>query len=458
MKILILGAGQVGSAIAEILTNESNDVTIIDQNDKTLASMRDKFDIQVVHGKASHPNVLRRAGAQDTDMIIAVTSNDETNMIACQIAYTLFQTPVKIARLRSSAYMTRQKLFGPDHIPIDVIINPEQLVTNNIKRLIQYPGATQVLDFAGGKVELVTAKAEYGAEMIGHALKDLVKFKPNLESRVAAIFRNNRAIIPDGNTIIEQGDEVFFIAAKDQIKNVIEELQPEQSNDYRTIMIAGGGNIGERLAEALETRHNVKIIELNPERAVHLANHLSKALVLKGSASDEGLLREENISSIDLFIAVTNDDEANIMSCLLAKKLGADKVMTLINNPSYADLVQGGKIDIAISPKLATISSLLAHIRKGDIARVYSLRRGSAEAIEVIAHGDKITSHVVGRQIDEVKLPKSASIGGVVRGEELLIAHHDLVIEENDHVIVFIADKSEVCDIEKLFEVTLSFF
>ncbi|MDY7025285.1 MAG: Trk system potassium transporter TrkA [Pseudomonadota bacterium] len=458
MKILILGAGQVGCAIAEILANENNDVTVVDDDEKTLAQLREKLDIQVVLGKASHPNVLRKAGAKDTDMLIAVTSSDETNMIACQIAYTLFKTPKKIARLRSSSYMTRQTLFGKDHIPIDVIINPEQLVTNQIKRLVQYPGATQVLDFADGKVELVATKAEFGAEMIGHELRDLVKFNPNLESRVAAIFRNNQPIIPEGTTVVEQGDEVFFIAAKDQIKNVIEELQPQHSSKYRNIMIAGGGNIGERLAEALETRHNVKIIELNADRTVHLANHLSKALVLRGSASDETLLVEENISSIDLFIAVTNDDEANIMSCLLAKKLGADKVISLINNPSYADLVQGGKIDIAISPKLATISSLLAHIRHGDISRVYSLRRGSAEAIEIIAHGDQKTSKVVGRQINQIDLPKSASIGAIVRGDELLIAHHDTVIESDDHVIVFIADKSDVKAIEELFHVAFTFF
>lgn len=457
MKILILGAGQVGSTIAEILATENNDVTLVDKSEKSLRDLHEQLDIRTIVGKASHPQVLRQSGAADADLLIAVTSSDEVNMVACQIAYTLFRTPKKIARLRSSAYMTRTKLFGKDHIPIDVIISPEQIVTNHIKRLVQFPGALQVTDFANGRIQMAGVKAYAGGQMIGHQLRDLAKHLPDVETRVAAIFRHDKAIIPVGDTVIEGGDEVFFIAGRNDIQKVIHEMQPAEA-EYKRVMIAGGGNIGERLAEAIETRFNVKLIEYNRERAVQLSNNLVKTLVLHGSASDKKLLQEENIQAADAFIAVTNDDEANIMSCLLAKRLGARKVMTLINNPAYVDLVQGENIDVAISPKQSTIGSLLTHIRRGDIVNVHSLRRGAAEAMEIIVHGDKNTSKVAGRKIEEIDLPHSANIGMIARGDEVLVAHHDTVLQNDDHVIVFVANKKDVPDVEKLFQVSFSFF
>ena len=457
MKIIILGAGQVGGTLAEHLASEANDITVVDTDGDRLRDLGDRLDIRTVQGRGSFPHVLRQAGADDADMLVAVTSSDETNMIACQVAYTLFHTPTKIARIREAAYLTRAGLFDNDAIPVDVLISPEQVVTNYIKRLIEYPSALQVIDFAAGKVQLVAVKAYYGGPLVGQQLRQLRAHMPNVDTRVAAIFRRDRPIIPQGDTVIEADDEVFFIAAKAHIRAVMGEMR-RLDESYKRIIIAGGGHIGERLAEAIENRYQVKIIEMNPARCRYLSDTLDNTVVLQGSASDRDLLMEENIDNADLFLALTNDDEANIMSSLLAKRLGAKKVMTIINNPAYVDLVQGGEIDIAVSPQLATIGTLLAHVRRGDIVSVHSLRRGAAEAIEVVAHGDSKSSKVIGRAIRDIDLPSGTTIGAITRGEDVLIAHDATVIESGDHVVMFLVDKKHIRDVERLFQVGLSFF
>ena len=458
MKIIILGAGQVGGTLAEHLASEANDITVVDTDGERLRDLGDRLDIRTVQGRASLPNVLRQAGADDADMLVAVTNSDETNMVACQVAYTLFHTPTKIARVREAAYLTRgQELFDNDAIPVDVLISPEQVVTNYIKRLIEHPGALQVIDFAEGKAQLVAVKAYYGGPLIGQQLRQLREHMPNVDTRVAAIFRRDRPITPRGDTVIEADDEVFFIAAKANIRAVMSEMR-RLDESYKRIVIAGGGQIGERLAEAIESRYQVKIIEMNPARCRYLSDTLDSTVVLQGSASDRDLMLEENIADADVFLALTNDDEANIMSSLLAKRLGAKKVMTIINNPAYVDLIQGGDIDIAISPQLATIGTLLAHVRRGDIVSVHSLRRGAAEAIEAIAHGDSRSSKVIGRSIGEINLPPGTTIGAIIRDEEVLIAHDSTVINAGDHVILFLVDKKHIRDVEKLFHVGLSFF
>ena len=458
MKIIILGAGQVGGTLAEHLASEANDITVVDTDGERLRDLGDRLDIRTVQGRASLPNVLRQAGADDADMLVAVTNSDETNMVACQVAYTLFHTPTKIARVREAAYLTRgEELFDNDAIPVDVLISPEQVVTNYIKRLIEHPGALQVIDFAEGKAQLVAVKAYYGGPLIGQQLRQLREHMPNVDTRVAAIFRRDRPITPRGDTIIEADDEVFFIAARANIRAVMSEMR-RLDESYKRIVIAGGAQIGERLAEAIERRYQVKIIEMNPARCRYLSDTLDSTVVLQGSASDRDLMLEENIADADVFLALTNDDEANIMSSLLAKRLGAKKVMTIINNPAYVDLIQGGEIDIAISPQLATIGTLLAHVRRGDIVSVHSLRRGAAEAIEAIAHGDSKSSKVIGRSIGEINLPPGTTIGAIIRDEEVLIAHDSTVINAGDHVILFLVDKKHIRDVEKLFHVGLSFF
>ena len=457
MKIIILGAGQVGGTLAEHLAGEANDITVVDTDGDRLRVLSDRLDIRTVQGKGSFPTVLRQAGADDADMLVAVTNSDEVNMIACQVAYTLFHTPTKIARVREPAYLTRTGLFDNEAIPIDVLISPEQVVTNYIKRLIEYPGALQVIDFADGKAQLVAVRAYYGGPLVGQQLRQLREHMPNVDTRVAAIFRRDRAIMPQGDTVIEDDDEVFFIAAKADIRAVMSEMRRLEEG-YKRVVIAGGGNIGERLAEAIESRYQVKIIEMNPARCRYLSESLESTIVLHGSSSDRDLLVEENIKDADIFLALTNDDEANIMSSLLAKRLGARKVMTLINNPAYVDLIQGGEIDIAISPQLATIGSLLTHVRRGDIESVHSLRRGAAEALEVIAHGDGRSSKVVGKAIKDISLPSGASIGAIIRDDRVLIAHDVSVIESGDHVILFLMDKKHIRDVERLFQVGLTFF
>jgi len=457
LKIIILGAGQVGGTLAEHLASEANDITVVDTDGDRLRALGDRLDIRTIQGRGSFPTVLRQAGADDADMLVAVTNSDETNMVACQVAFTLFHTPTKIARVRESAYLTRSGLFDNDAIPVDVLISPEQVVTNYIKRLIEYPGALQVIDFADGKAQLVAVRAYYGGPLVGQQLRQLREHMPNVDTRVAAIFRRNRPITPQGDTVIEADDEVFFIAATGHIRAVMSEMR-RLENDYKRVVIAGGGQIGERLAEAIESRYQVKVIEMNPARCRHLSDSLDSAIVLQGSASDRDLLLEENIADADIFLALTNDDEANIMSSLLAKRLGARKVMSIINNPAYVDLIQGGDIDVAISPQLATIGSLLSHVRRGDIVSAHSLRRGAAEAIEIVAHGDSRSSKVVGRMVEEIALPSGTTIGAVVRDEQVLIAHDDTLIESGDHVILFLVDKKHIRDVERLFQAGLTFF
>lgn len=456
MKIIVLGAGQVGSSVAANLAKEANDVTVVDVDATRLQNLQDRLDIRTVVGQGAHPEVLRRAGAEDADMILAVTNSDETNMVACQVAYTLYHTPTKIARVRSAEYLTHPQLFSYDALPVDVIISPEQIITDYVQRLIEYPGALQVVDFAGGRVRLVGLKAYYGGPLVGHALRTLRDHIPDIETRVAAIFRRGKPILPEGSTVIEADDEVFFIAARKNIRAVMSELR-RLDKVCKRVVIAGGGNIGTRLAKALESKYQVKVIDHNTERTRTLSESLERTIVLLGDAADEELLVEENIENTDVFVAVTNDDEANILSAMLAKRLGARKVLALINRASYVDLVEAGEIDIAISPHQATIGSLLAHVRRGDVVVVHSLRRGAAEAIEAVAHGDSKTSKVVGRAIEDVKLPPGTTIGAVVRGDEVLIAHHDTVINAEDHVILFVVDKKRIADVERLFQVGVTF-
>jgi trk system potassium uptake protein TrkA len=458
MKIIIIGAGQVGGTLAENLAGEKNEITIIDSDQQTLSNLQDRLDLQVVCGIGSHPDILKKAGAEDADMLIAVTNSDESNMMACQVAHSLFKTPTKIARVRSEQYIIYQdQLYQHKDIPVDHLIAPEQLVTTAIKRLIDYPGALQVVEFADGRASLVAVKAYYGGLLVGYALSALKEHMPNVDTRVAAIYRRGRPIRPLGSTVIEADDEVFFIADTKHIRAVMSELQKLESS-YKLIMIAGGGLIGAGLAKRLENKHNVKLIEYSAQRAEYLASTLDNTIVFQGDASDASLLSEEGVERVDAFIAVTNDDEANIMSAMLAKRMGAAKAMVLIQRSAYVDLVQGGDIDIAFSPQQATISALLTHIRRGDIVNVHSLRRGAAEAIEAIAHGDEQTSKVVGKQIKDIKLPPGTSIGAVVRADQVLIAHSDTVILANDHVILFLVDKKFIGDVEKLFQPSALFF
>jgi trk system potassium uptake protein TrkA len=451
VKIVILGAGQVGRSAAHSLSREeANEVTVVDLDEDILRNLQDRLDIRTVAGNASYPTVLEAAGAPEADIIVALTSSDEVNMMACEIAYTLYRTPTKIARIRSAEYTSRPELFSDDALNVDVFISPEQLVTEYVERLIKYPGALQVLDFADGKVQLVGVRALKGGPLVGQRLRELPEHLPKAEARVVAIYRAGRSVPPEGDTVIESGDEVFFLAARADIKRVMSEMR-KQDDPVKKVVIAGGGNIGFRLARALEKSSQVKLIERDLRRARKASELLENAIVLNGDAADEELLIEENIDSADVFAALTNSEEANILSAMLAKRLGAHKVMALINKPSYADLIESGSIDIAISPQTITIGSLLAHVRRGDVVRVHSLRRGAAEALEAVVHGDENSSRVVGRRVEEIILPEGTSIGAIVRGEEVMMAHHDTVVQADDHAILFLSDRRHLEAVERLF-------
>lgn len=457
MKITILGAGRVGGSVAENLVGETNDITVVDSDPERLKYLQDRFDLRTVCGNAAEPRILRQAGLEDAEMLLAVTPSDAVNMVACQLAKTMFNVPTKIARIRSSDFRHHDPDFLTQHFGVDFAISPEDILTQRLRQLLEYPEALQVLDFAGGKARMVAMRARQGGLLVGCPLCDLPKHLPAVDIRVAAIYRDNRAIFPDGDTVVAENDEVFFIAPAEQIRLVARELR-NIDRSVRRVMIAGGGNVGYRLARTIENDFQVKLIEANPARAEWLAQKLQKTLVLRGEATDEDLLDDENVGEMDVFLALTNDDEDNIMSSLLAKKIGARKVIALINRGSYVDLLQGGKIDIAVSPSQMMIGSLLAHIRRGDMAAVHSLRHGAAEAFEAVAHGDAKTSRLVGRRLGQISFPAGASVGALVRGEQVLMAHHDLQVHSGDHLIVFVANRRLVPKVEKVFEVGFGFW
>lgn len=456
MNILILGAGQVGSSVAGILSDEANSITVVDTDPEALQLLREHYDIRSVTGFASHPAVLARAGAETADMLLAVTDNDETNIVACQIARHMFQISTRLARVRSRSYLEEDGLFSAKHLGVGELISPEQIVTDHIERVIRHLGTLQVLDFADGKVLMVALQAHHGGPLVGRELRTLSDHLPDIDARVAAIYRSGGAIIPDGDTVIEADDEVFLVAAREDIRKVMAELGSDEGR-ARSIILAGGGNIGRRLAHALESDHAVKLIERDRQTRRALAQELDRTLILQGDAVDEELLLDENIGRTDVFCAVTNDDQANILSAMLAKRLGAKKVMALINRGgTYVNLVQGNNIDVAISPSQATIGILLARVRRGDVVAVHSLRHGAAEAIEAIAHGTRSTSRVVGREVGAIQLPPDTTITTLVRDGEVLMAHHDMLIEPDDHLILFLLDKKRVPEVEQLFQVSES--
>ncbi|MEW6165889.1 MAG: Trk system potassium transporter TrkA [Pseudomonadota bacterium] len=475
MRIVILGAGQVGASVAEALSSEANDITIVDQNREALADLADRLDVRTLVGNAAYPSVLKQAGIEDADMLVAVTQSDQTNLVACKIARSLFNVTTRIARLRSSDFLD-PVLLDNDNFAVDYAICPEQDITDYIVKLIEFPEALQVLEFAGGRVGLVGVRAYQGGLLVGKPIRAMREHLPKeVDARVAAIFREHQPIDPDGHTVIEPGDEVFVIAAAEHMRPVMRELRRMQQ-PVRRVMIAGGGNIGARVAGVLERDYQVKVVERDRQRAETIAAQLAQTLVLAGEATDEKVLVEENIDEMDMFLALTNDDEDNIMAASLAKRLGCQRVLALINRRAYADMVQGGPIDIGLSPAQVSIGTLLTHVRRGDVARVHSLRRGAAEALELVAHGDAKSSKVVGRRIEELPKIKGVHIGAIVRTAEpfdiiggdgmprgrtdqsVIIPHHDTVIESGDHVIVFCTRKPQVREVERLFQVGLMFF
>lgn len=463
MKILILGSGQVGSTVAQELASlPGNDVTIIDINETALQNIGSKLDVQTLLGNGASPFMLKRAGAEDADLLLALTRSDETNIVACKIAADVFNIPGRIARVRSTDYLdyrTGKEQSSLDMFDITESISPEELVTERLSGLLSYTSALQVLRFADDKARMVVVQARKGGLLVDKEISQINQHLPEgVDCQICAIYRNNRLIVPSAQTVIIEGDEVFFVAGTENVKIMMRELRPNEQRNRR-IMIAGGGNIGYRLAKQLEGDMDIKIIEYSKSRADWLAEHLDSTLVLLGSASDETLLEQEYIDEIDVFCALTNDDENNIMSSLLAKNLGAKRVVTIVNRSSYVDLLEGNKIDIVVSPHLVTIGSILAHIRRGDVVAVHPLRRGTAEAIEVVVHGDKQTSALVGRRVSEIKWPQGCHFAALVRGDEVVMGHkEDAEMADGDHIIFFVSRRRVLRELEKLIAVKMGFF
>ncbi len=451
MKILILGAGMTGSSVAEAFANEENDIVVVDFKQDLLDALKDRYDIATVTGNAAHPSVLEQAGIDNTDIVIAVTESDETNMLACLIIKALHPRPKTIARVRAIDYLKRPGLFGTEGLPIDIVISPEHIVMESIRNLVEFPGALHVSEFAGGLVRLFSVKVVENGFLTGKKIRTLKERLSDSKTRVVAIFRNGKPLCVSGDVSVEPDDEVFFVAPSQEVKRVLKALDKLEA-PIKRVIIAGGGHIGKRLALALEKDHQVKLIEKDPVRAHKMANELNNTVVLLGDCANENLLLDESIDSADLFCAITNNDGVNIVSASLAKSLGARKTICLLNQNSYTKLVPGTGIDVTVLPNQETLGSILKHVRRGDVAQVTSLCGGTAEAIEAIAHASNEENSVVGRSVDSIKFPPGIVMGALIRNSEVIPIHHDTVFAENDHVVMFAMDKKLVSNIEQTFK------
>ena len=395
--------------------------------------------MRTVTGNAAFPSVLAEAGVETADLIVAVTQSDQSNLVACKLAHSRFGVPTRIARLRSPDFLD-PVLLSTDNFAVDFALCPEQEISDYIGKLVEYPEALQVVEFAEGRLTMVGLRAYEGGLLVGKPIRAMRGHLPSgVDARIAAIFRDTRAINIDGDTVVQAGDEVFLLAATEHIRTVLKELRRMQK-PVRKVMIAGAGNVGARVAGRLEGRCEVKVIESRPARAALVAGWLHRTLMLTGEATDETLLAREDIGSMDMFLALTNDDENNIMAASLAKRLGCRRVLALINREAYADMVQGGPIDIGLSPAQVSIGGLLTHVRQ------------AAEALELVVRSERGSSRVVGRRIEELPEIHGASIAAVVRGERVIIPHHDTLIEAGDHVVVFCTRKRYIASVEKLFQ------
>jgi len=440
-----------GSSVAQALASEENDIVVIDFKQELLDALKERFDIATVTGNAAHPSVLELAGVHNTDIVIAVTDSDETNMLACMIINALYNRPKTIARVRAIDYLKNPKLFGLNGIPVDIVISPEQIVMESIRNIIEFPGVLHISDFAGGLVRLFSVKVVADGVLTGKKIKTLKERLSDGKTRVVAIFRQGKPLCVTGEASIETGDEVFLVAPRKEVRRVLTELNKLEA-PLKRIIIAGGGHVGKRLALALENDHQVKIIEKDPKRAKIIANDLGNTVVLLGDCADEALLLDESIDSADLFCAITDNDGVNIISTSLAKSLGARNTICLLNNNSYTKLLPGTGIDVTVLPNQETLGSILKHVRRGDVAQVSSLCGGTAEAIEAIAHDNNGEESVVGRRVDTIDFPAGIVMGALIRNGEVISIHHDTVFKEGDHVVMFAMDKKLVANIEQTFQ------
>jgi len=458
MKVIVCGAGQVGFNIARHLALENNDVVVVDNSPELVKRVRDTLDAKGIIGHAASPELLEEAGAMDADLIIAVTFSDEVNMIACQVAHSLFNIPTKIARVRQQFYLDPMwaNLFSPDSLPIDVIISPEMEVARAIYRRLQVPGAFEMIPLVDDKIRLLGVRCQDDCPIVNTPLRQLTQLFPDLNIVIVGIMRDNKALIPDSSDQMYPGDEVYFVVDSSQVSRAMSVFGHEEP-EARRMVIFGGGNIGMFLAQEIEQNSggvNLKIVESIKSRAETIVGGLDRAMVIHGDVLDPVILEETNVGAAEAVIAVTNDDETNILSALLARRYGCQRTVALINKSTYEPLFGSLGIDVAVSPRNITISTILQHVRRGRIHAVHTLREGFGELIEAEALD---TSDLVGIPLRDVKLPKGVIVGAIVRDGEVICPRGATVVEPKDRVVLFAAAEM-VRKVEKMFSVQLEYF
>ncbi|MCD6547920.1 MAG: Trk system potassium transporter TrkA [Thermodesulfobacterium sp.] len=444
MRVIIVGAGEVGYNIAKFLIHEEIDVVIIDRDGEKLKKISEELDIATIEGEGSDPSVFKEAGAKNADILIAVTNSDETNMIACLLGKAMFDIKRRIARIRNPDYFFNKELLGKDYLDIDPAINPEFETAKAILRILEIPFATEVIEFEGGKIVVAGLKIPTQSKVNNKELKYLRSII-NKDFIIGIVKRNEDIIVPRGEDVIKEGDVVYIPLKKEEAMEIAKAFDipvfPTQK-----IMIVGGGRIGYYIAKELEGKVDVKIIEKNEEKCKFLSKNLSKALILYGDGTDKDLLLEENIKDMDAYITVSGNDEMNIMGALLAKKLGVKKVIALVNKPDYIPLAYELGVQSVLSPRLLTASIILRYLRKGDVLSLTAVAENKVEIMEVLG---SYKSSIVNKALKDIKFPKNAVIGAIVRGGEIIIPKGEDIIKEGDKLVIF-ALKDSIKDVEKL--------
>ncbi|MBW2182968.1 MAG: Trk system potassium transporter TrkA [Deltaproteobacteria bacterium] len=454
MNFIIAGAGEVGYHLASRLSQEKMDVVVIEKDEGKVKHVIDTLDVQTIHGSGSSVEILKQAGIEDADMLIAVTDSDEVNMISCLVASAQTKVPIKIARIRNPEYAQDIGILGEKNLNIDLTINPEQEMVRTISRLVEIPDATDVVEFAEGRVRITGIKVDPNSYVIGKKLKNLDKENEKHDIIIAAIFRDDKVIIPRGDDIIQENDLVYAVTEASKILTITNYFKEKERHTQR-VMILGGGEIAVELAQRFEKKNiKTKIIEHNEQRCLEIAEKLEKTIVLRGDGTDRELLEEENIKDVDVFITISESEQTNILVSLLAKRLGAKKVISLINNLTYTSLVSNIGVDVVISPHLSAISRILQFIRKGKVLSVASFHKENAEAIEIVALE---TSDLVNKPLRDIKFPRGAIIGAVVRDKEIIIPTGDTLILPDDRVIIFTLT-SAIPSVEKTLTVKMDYW
>ena len=457
MRIVVCGAGRVGTGIARRLSREQNDVTVIDQSKKLIRSVAERLDVRGVVGNGAYPETLEEAGAREADMLIAVTYSDEVNMTACQIAHSLFKVPTKIARIRAQEYLDPRyfDLFSRNHLPIDVVISPEREVSEAIIQRMSTPGASEVKSFADGQVWAIGVKLREDCAIINTPLRQVAELFPDLKITIVAIKRGDRLWRAHSNDQLEPGDQIYFISDRNDVQRALE-IMGEAARQARRVILIGGGNIGLFVAKGLEKLGNMKIrvIERNRAKAEIAAEALERTIILEGDGLDRSILREAGVSEAETVVAVTENDQVNILASVVAKREGARRTMALVNDQDYGPISEAVGVDRFVDPRAITVSTILQHVRRGRIKGVYSLSDGDAELVDAIALE---TSSLVNKPLRDAQLPEGVMIGAVVRDGAVQMPTGETIIRAGDR-IVLMSMRENVKDVEQMFRVSIEYF